>query len=176
METLVCKRCGEEKPIADFPPLKTNFAFTKSYVKHCRKCNNELAREWRKKNPGNKGSGKVAKLPPEERKWMSAVRFRLTSARMRCKKLGRAEPEVSAEYLYNLLLQQNKQCALTGAMLSLEKTDPLCLSLDQIQPNKGYVEGNVQWLCWDVNFAKGELAQEDFVDLCKAVVNKSKIS
>ena len=176
MQTLTCNKCGETKPISEFPPQKTNFAFIKSYVVKCKHCNKIAAREWRKNNPGVKATGKISSIPPEDRKWMSAIRFRLTSAKTRCKKLNRPAPTVTAEYLYDLLLSQNKKCALTGANLSLEKTDPLCLSLDQIHPNKGYVEGNVQWLCWAVNFAKGELAQEDFIDMCKAVVNNYKIT
>ena len=39
METLTCKRCGETKPISEFPLQKTDFAFIKSYVTHCKECN-----------------------------------------------------------------------------------------------------------------------------------------
>ena len=79
------------------------------------------------------------------------------------------------QYLYQLLLDQDKKCALTRAPLLLEPNSPLCLSLDQKDPSKGYVEGNVQWLAWCVNRAKGDLALDDFYDMCEIVLQHRKV-
>ncbi len=43
-------------------------------------------------------------------------------------------------------------------------------SPDQIVPGKGYVPGNVRWVLWAVNRAKGEMSEEDFVEICRKVV------
>ncbi|RLD70194.1 MAG: hypothetical protein DRI98_08575 [Bacteroidetes bacterium] len=45
-------------------------------------------------------------------------------------------------------------------------------SIDRIDSNKGYVSDNVQWTCWAVNRAKGDLTNDDFIKLCRAVVER----
>ena len=48
----------------------------------------------------------------------------------------------------------------------------LDLSLDRIDSSKGYEIGNVQWVTKYINWAKNDLSQKDFIDLCIAVANK----
>ena len=173
----VCTACNQEKLLTDFPQkrgesIKLLKRRTNNY---CKVCNAERSRKWRAENPGYRTTGKVVALPIEERPWMSAVRERLTSAKGRCKKLGKPIPTVTDQYLYQVLLSQEKKCALTGADLVIEPNHQLCLSLDQKDPTKGYVEGNVQWLAWCVNRAKGDLRMSDFFDMCEIVLNHRKV-
>lgn len=172
-----CTTCGEIKPLSEFPQKKKESIklLKRNHNSYCKACNAERARVFRKNNPGYKTSGKVVSLPIGERPWMSAVRQRLTDAKGRCKKLGRTAPVLTDTYLYKLLVEQDKKCALTGANLRLEPNHPLCLSLDQKDPTKGYVEGNVQWLAWCVNRAKGDLAMHDFYDMCEIVIQNRKV-
>lgn len=44
-------------------------------------------------------------------------------------------------------------------------------SLDRIDNKKGYIIGNVQWVHKDVNFMKGILTQERFIELCNNISN-----
>ena len=171
-----CCTCGETKPLSEFPQKKGESIklLKRNTNNYCKACNAARSREWRAKNPGYRTTGKVIALPIEERPWMSAVRQRLTDAKGRCKKLGHPAPVLTDQYLYELLLNQEKKCALTGAALNLEVNSPLCLSLDQKDPSKGYVEGNVQWLAWCVNRAKGDLRIEDFFDMCAVVLQYQK--
>lgn len=106
---------------------------------------------------------------------MSAIRSRLVDAKGRCKKLNKPAPEITDTYLYKLFLDQGRKCALTGTTLAIEKGSPICLSLDQKDPSKGYVEGNVQWVAWAVNRAKGDLSMEDFYDMCSAVLSNRNV-
>lgn len=177
MQERTCSNCGETKPLSEFPQKRGESIklLKRSTNNYCKACNAERSRKWRANNPGYRTTGKVIALPVEERPWMSAVRQRLTDARGRCKKLKRDAPNISAEYLYSLLLSQGKKCALTGADLLLEPNHPLCLSLDQKDPGKGYVEGNVQWLAWCVNRAKGDLDNNDFFDMCEVIVQNRKV-
>ncbi len=71
---------------------------------------------------------------------------------------------------------QEKKCALTGWTLilpvgvtSLDRNRTA--SLDRIDSSQGYVEGNVQWLHKDINIAKLDLPQEEFINLCKLVTD-----
>jgi len=45
-------------------------------------------------------------------------------------------------------------------------------SLDRINSDMGYVEGNVQWVHRDINFMKGCLSQHNFIHLCQLIVKK----
>ena len=175
-EERTCATCKITKPLSEFPQKKKESIkrLKRGHNGYCKLCNAERARLFRKNNPGYKSTGKVVALPIEERPWMSAVRQRLTDAKGRCKKLGRSAPDLTDQYLYQLLLDQNKKCALTGATLMLEPNHALCLSLDQKDPAKGYVEGNVQWLAWCVNRAKGDLELNDFFDMCEIVLQHRK--
>ena len=106
---------------------------------------------------------------------MSAIRQRLTDAKSRTKKYSKTDITVTAEHLYELFIQQDRKCALTGATLLVEQNHPLCLSLDQIDPAKGYTVGNVQWLAWAVNRAKGDLSTADFYDMCEVIMSNRKV-
>lgn len=173
-----CSRCGTSKPISCFALVNATNSFKGRNAKHhtyCKECNNAYAREFRKRNPAYKGTGKLLTVPIEDRLLMSAIRQRLTDARGRCKKLKRNPPELTDTYLYQLFLQQNRRCALTGSLLSLEIDHPLCLSLDQIEPTQGYIEGNVQWLTWAVNRAKGDLSLHHFYEMCEVVLKHRKV-
>ena len=173
--TKTCKQCGLTKPVEEF--TRSNRSNSFKYRKatshtYCKECNASRAREWRKRHTNYKGSGRINAVPKEDRLLMSAIRQRITDAKTRCKKLKRAEPDLTDTFLYELFLSQNRACALTGAPLSLVTGDPLCLSLDQIEPEKGYVESNVQWLAWCVNRAKGDLSLDHFYEMCEVVLNR----
>ncbi len=172
-----CSQCGKTKDVNEFTRAKASVNFKSSKSTHhtyCKNCNATRAREWRKTRPAYRGSGRINSVPIEDRLLMSAIRQRLVDARGRCKKLKRAEPVLTDSYLYELFKQQDRSCALTGAPLSLITEDPLCLSLDQIEPENGYIEGNVQWLAWCVNRAKGDLSLVDFYDMCETVLEYRK--
>jgi len=95
------------------------------------------------------------------------------------------EVSISLEYLWNLFLQQNRKCALSGLELKFANSAKeqrnhkgTTASLDRICSSKGYVAGNVQWVHKDVNFMKQHYPQDYFVELCgkitKNMENKSE--
>lgn len=106
---------------------------------------------------------------------MSAISDRLMNAKLRAKKYNQITPDLDREYLYQLFKDQSGKCALSGAVLKLEKRAVTCLSLDKINPGLGYVKGNVQWLAWAVNRAKGDMESEIFLDMCKQVLEHQKV-
>lgn len=177
--TKLCTACNEVKSLEDFTRARQTNSFkysaNQSHHTYCKACNAARAREWRKARPNYRGSGKLTATPKEDRLLMSAIRQRLTDARSRCKKLNRNAPTVTAEYLYELFIKQGRNCALTNEPLVIETSHPLCLSLDQIDPAKGYEEGNVQWLAWCVNRAKGDLSLEHFFEMCEVVLENRKV-
>jgi len=86
---------------------------------------------------------------------------------------------VTIEYLQGVLESQNYKCALTGSDLLCPKTynekremtsNPYLVSLDRIQNDLGYEEGNVQFVCVWANKARGSYDNEIF----KQIINNLK--
>ena len=85
---------------------------------------------------------------------------------------------VSIEYLQTILESQNYKCALTNSDLLCPKTyiekremtsSPYLLSLDRIQNDVGYEEGNVQFVCVWANKARGNYDNDVFKQIIKSL-------
>jgi len=82
---------------------------------------------------------------------------------------------ITIEYLWNLYITQNKKCSLSGLLIQFgAKRTTTTVSVDRIDSSKGYVEGNVQWVHKKINIMKNVYSQEEFIILCKQVVNHIK--
>lgn len=70
---------------------------------------------------------------------------------------------VTPAYVWNLFLNAGKKCVLSGVPLSFDLAD-VTASLDRIDSELGYVEGNVQWTHKSVNVMKHGMVQKEFVE------------
>lgn len=95
--------------------------------------------------------------------------------RWRANAKSRSYPfEISIEYLQELLENQNFKCAYTNMDMLCPKTynekkemtsSPYLISLDRIDSELGYVEGNVHFVCVWANKAKGAYTHETFKEI-----------
>lgn len=77
---------------------------------------------------------------------------------------------VDIKYCWDLFNLQNGICALSGVELSFSNIlNNTTASLDRIENNLGYVEGNVQWVHKTVNLMKRNLKEEEFIRFCKKI-------
>lgn len=123
-------------------------------VNECLKCTEKIRGEKRRRGGFQEVSGTI----------MGKIR--------RNAKIRNLEVLVSPEFLYDLYVKQNKYCALSGLLISLEKTNSkhqCTASLDRIDSSKDYTEDNVQWVHKDINFMKQDFNEEYFKFLCYAV-------
>lgn len=78
--------------------------------------------------------------------------------------------KITIEYLWNLFILQNKKCALSGTDLILNGYKAKGnASVDRINSDVGYVEGNVQWVYKDINIMKNGYSNNYFIHMCKIV-------
>jgi hypothetical protein len=76
--------------------------------------------------------------------------------------------------------EQGYRCALTCIAFDVDYRTGgaggthLGPSPDRIEPSRGYVRGNVRWVLWAVNRAKGEMPEELFLRICRAVANNAQ--
>lgn len=76
-----------------------------------------------------------------------------------------------------MLYNTNNKCALSGISLELDFTKSLQkqnLSVDRIDPNKGYTPDNIQLVDKRINMMKQSLQQDEFIELCCKVADYSR--
>lgn len=83
--------------------------------------------------------------------------------------------DLTPDFIISLYEQQDGLCALTGWPIGWsEKGLTATVSIDRIDSDEGYLQGNVQLLHKDVNMAKQKYSQEYFIEMCKSVADKVK--
>ena len=83
---------------------------------------------------------------------------------------------ITKEYLSDLFEKQERKCALTGLPINIvwgNDSRGCTASIDRINSNLGYIEGNVQFVHIDVNRMKLHHPQDYFINLCKLIVDKA---
>lgn len=82
--------------------------------------------------------------------------------------------DIDYHFILNLYNKQNGKCALTGITLTTYKGKGLYfsnVSIDRINPNKGYTQDNVQLVCFWANQSKGTLSIEEFKKMILTTYN-----
>lgn len=98
----------------------------------------------------------------------------ITTSRYRAKSSNR-EHSIDTSYLKKLYQDQGGKCAISGIDMEIRgegcaSNSPYSISLDRIDSDKGYIEGNVWLVCTGINLMKSRLSMEQFVDFCKRTV------
>lgn len=107
----------------------------------------------------------------------SPFKYHANKARSRSKQKG-YQTDLTTEYLKQLWENQNGICPYTGIKMEISRTSqdedikktPTKASLDRIDPNIGYVQGNVEFVCYCINVAKNNFTKQqmlDFINLIK---------
>jgi hypothetical protein len=89
--------------------------------------------------------------------------------------------QIDAEYLNNLLVEQDFYCALSNHPIFINTkthnkkvTILSTASVDRIDSNIGYIPGNVWWVHKIVNFMKGTLGLVEFIKWCRDIYLHNK--
>ncbi len=84
---------------------------------------------------------------------------------------------VSSEHVFQLIEDQEYRCALTGCPIGFASTIKEHLSggttasLDRIESNLGYEQGNIRWVHKTVNCMKMDLTDSEFHGWCQLVLD-----
>jgi hypothetical protein len=91
---------------------------------------------------------------------------------------------ITREYCWDIEIEdiaalyeiQRGRCALTGWPVSWSSVGwDHTASIDRIDNNLGYTLANIQLVHKDVNMARGTMGVEDFIEMCQAVAQNSKV-
>lgn len=106
-------------------------------------------------------------------------REKLRSIMHRCKQRAKNsgwEFNLSFDYLVDLASEHGGICALSGIPFWTERNgkrvSPWAPSIDRIDCTKGYVEGNVRFVCFAVNIALNEWGDEVLLKVARALAER----
>lgn len=173
-----CSKCKVEKSLNDFTKLKprrnrkdpSKFynQVTSTHDSWCKSCRRETGKLRARKNPGP-----ILRIPEEDRHIMSDIRYRMNSIKTRCKKYDHAY-DLTDDFLLDLMKKQDFKCPYTNLPFEFTRTkSERAPSLDRINPQQGYIQSNVEWVCWAINRAKGQMTRDDLISMCKQVVENT---
>lgn len=89
-------------------------------------------------------------------------------------KVRNLEFEITQKYIWELYLKQGRKCALTNWPIIFSRKESRTASIDRINSNLGYIEGNVQIVHKYINKLKMAWSQEFLFDASKAIFLKRK--
>ena len=160
-----CDHCGKEfeKPISEYT---RNIKLGRSNY-----CSRSCAGKSCNKNFILKGNPEALKNYSDNRRdQYTPFRYYFRNCKRRFKEFN-----LTLEYLKQLWELQKGICPYTGIQLKLAEYtkghhDPIyTASLDRIDPSKGYIIGNVQFVSTSINYMKHEMSHEDTLKLCSLI-------
>ena len=106
----------------------------------------------------------------------SPFKYHANKARSRSKLKG-YQTDLTTEYLKEVWDNQNGTCPYTGIKMELPRTTadehikktPTKASLDQIIPSKGYIKGNVEFVCYSINVAKNDFSKQQMINFINQI-------
>lgn len=193
---LRCKECKNFKPHSDEhfqafgEPKKLRLV-----CRHCahaiessRRMNRDYSGDFKMDDRAREHIREIRKNNPEsyrknsrnhQRKRLATVIGSLENKRKqalyRSRRRG-GEFNITIDDLLNQLDKQNWQCAITGdtmTAISGQGNVPSNISIDKIDPKKGYVVGNVQLVCHYANVMKQNCTQEQLYSFCQKVLSRA---
>jgi hypothetical protein len=87
--------------------------------------------------------------------------------------------DLDLSYLKSLWDKQNGICPYTGIKMILYPTpqqkrtkNAIQASLDRIDSSKGYIKGNVEFVCLAINYAKNGFSKQEMLDFLSILKNQ----
>lgn len=85
--------------------------------------------------------------------------------------------QLTIEDFWNIFVAQNYRCCLTGLILKFDTDIKLqTASMDRIDNNLGYLLGNVRWIYKPINFSRGTMDNDRYIELCQKIGRVSRQS
>lgn len=109
----------------------------------------------------------------DEKRLEKILQERWLGARDRAKYKNR-KFDITKEDLMELWNKQEGKCAISKLPMTYTMDNgrnPYNISVDQINPSKGYTKDNIQLVCMCVNQLKSDFDMETVINICKNILN-----
>jgi hypothetical protein len=174
-----CSKCKEVKAYEDFPVDHSKANGRRSI---CKSCANAKTRQWRLENVDHrkeyeKRYGEVNKDRIREKNKRRYQNLTLDQKFEMLIKTAQKRKNfkclISADYLKTVWQIQEGRCAYTKLPLTADANQLTTMSLDRINSDLDYIEGNIQLVCVSVNRMKSDFPEKDFVWLCNLITQNN---
>lgn len=187
MELYTCNTCELELEATEFYKRVGSIPNTT----RCKSCTRQYNRDWYESNPEakqkrrNRASKyredpeKVIASKERSTKFYASISGRaktlLKGAQRRSHKFS--EPlTVDVEFIQEKL--ENGFCEVTNLPFDFSPhleydKNPYSPSIDRIDSNKGYTKDNTRIVIWQYNLMKGEITDQELLDICKILVEEN---
>ena len=156
-QTLLCYKCKEYKPISTFSKSKTTSKKRLGCQCFCKSCMADYRKTIPKELRSEQGKRSYYKLSSNPKTRLKRLLSASTSDRT----------ELDFEWCWNRLEQNNFCCEITQHPFTWDTRSPTSLSIDRIDPLKGYTKDNIRFVCWWVNAAMGNWGLDTLINLIK---------
>ena len=141
-------------------------------------CNRKCATT--KSNKDNPRPGNISSLSSGNRRdEFTPFRWFILRAQHRNKRKGYG-CDITIDFLKNLWDHQAQTCPFTGWTMILPQDSngwkeyhPTNASVDRIDNSKGYIQGNVRFVCIMANLARQDFTDRQVINFCRAVVKRN---
>lgn len=157
-EKYICSECKMYKSAHEFFHVAHN-KYRKEISYMCKECKKKVRKE------------KVKELSDAE-SLLETMKIRLNDARNRAKKKN-LYFDLTLDGLMGLWTQQKGKRALTGFDMTYRyvcNKYKYSVSLDRINPEKGYTLDNLQLVCHAANMMKGTFSEDELLKFCNAII------
>ena len=160
-----CSICGEWLTSDNFDQAGGNkYQYRDGLDKRCHNCKIKQNKEARTNYS-------------EERRLEKILQARWLGARDRAKSKNRLF-DISKEDLMDLWNKQEGKCAISKIPMTFNidsGRNPYNISIDQINPSRGYTKDNIQLVCMCVNQLKSDFDMNTVINICKNILNNHNI-
>lgn len=156
-----CFKCKIFKSVEDFSKNRSTFD---GYQKVCKKCfaNYDSVKKGYKKKSENRKNNLNTYL-----------NYKTTNLKTKCKQKN-LDFDLNNNFLYELYLKQNGKCYYTDIDIvhNLGCHQYNSISVDRLDPNKGYTKDNVVLASFSINSFKGMINVSEYKDFLNIIIPK----
>jgi hypothetical protein len=170
----LCNGCQLLLPIENFShktyTSKTTGEKYDRYRSRCKNCEANKTKIYKKTNP------ELVALKKKERnaRLKNDIRHHVQEKISNWRRNSITISDLTVDYLVDLYHQQNGLCYYSKVEMIFGFVDGKIhhnsISLDKLDPEKGYTQGNVVWCSFLTNSMKQNLKEEEFYEMIKKVI------
>lgn len=152
---LCCRECSIQKPLYLFYNRST---FRNNKEKLCKKCENKC--KMKRRMAHSQSQVILTKMNAAKNKALQ----RKAHGRIQCGFF-----DIELDYVLEMIKKQQNRCVYSNKELSFSYNNRDVISIDRIDSNKGYTQGNIQILSSYVNWMKLDHDEEVFFELISKI-------
>lgn len=163
--TRTCTKCKTPRAIGQFVKDRTRPDGLYSICKPCRKDYHLRNRDYIVAKQRRYNSTHIAEIKESHKRYALKRFFYIRANNLSTKVLGESASYVELAHLWK---QQRGRCAVTDRRLNRQNSH-LDHIVSIVKGGKSTIE-NLRWVHRDVNYAKRDLSEAEFLSLCREVV------